>query len=76
MATYRIFLRTADEPVDLSTDAVCDSDRAARDLAQRMLEDGSDGNGQVEVWAGPRFVGIISAMSVEGIAKSGQAPEL
>lgn len=75
MATYKIFLRTGNEFANVSADAVCDSDREASELAQRMLEDGSDRDGRAEIWAGSRFVGVVSPTSAEDIARLGRSPE-
>lgn len=62
MAIYRIFLRTDDELADMSTEAVCANDREARELVQRMLDDGNSKDGRAEVWTGTRFVGIVTSI--------------
>jgi hypothetical protein len=64
VTTYQISLRTGGEAASTDRFAVCDSDREARELAQRMLEDGRDRGGRAEVWAGPRFIAAIMARRV------------
>jgi hypothetical protein len=63
MATYRIFLRTDGELVDRSISTACDSDGEARELAQRMIDDGVSKDARAEVWAGSRFVGAVSSIA-------------
>lgn len=64
MATYRIVLRIDGESTDIITDVVCNNDRQAHALAQRMLEDEGDRGRRAEVWAGYRFVAAIVAPRV------------
>jgi hypothetical protein len=70
VTTYQIFLRTGGEATHADRDAVCDNDREARELAQRMLEDRRDRGGRAEVWAGSRFIAAIMAKRVLKWAKA------
>jgi hypothetical protein len=60
MPIYRTFLRVSGELVDRSINAVCNSDREAHELAQRMLDDEGCKEGRAEVWAGSRFAGVVT----------------